>query len=176
MFAEYARFTTFDNNYQLYYPAFNGLTLNAIAFGVQISVPFYDRVHQARARESAADARHAEQEALLARDQMFDGRIKLNHASAELAAQADLAGIDQQIAQQQLDAILTQLQAGNGNPAAPQLTPKDEQKARIQERQHYLDLLDAQSKLRQTQIQLLRLTGGLDAWLKSSIATTPASH
>jgi outer membrane protein TolC len=174
MFGEYSRFTTFDNNYRLYYPAFNGLTLNAIAIGIEITVPFYDRVHVAKARESLADAHHAAEEALYARDQMFEGRIKLQHASAELAAQADLAGIDQQIAQDQLDAILTQLQTGNGNPAGPQLTPKDEQKARIQERQHYLDLLDARSKLSQTQIQLLRLTGRLDAWLKSAIA--PASH
>lgn len=171
-FGEYSRFSTF-NNYQLYYPAFANNTLNAIGIGVQISVPFYDRVHQDKARESNADAVHAEQEALSARDQMFEGRIKLQHAAAELSAQAEMADLDQQIAQRQLDAILTQLQGGNGDPSTPQMTPKDEQKARIQERQKYLDMLNAKSKLNETQIQILRLTGGLDAWLKSALATQP---
>ena len=169
-FADYSRFSTF-NNYETYYPAFSVNTLNAIGIGVQITIPFYDRMHVDRAAESLADAHHAEQEALLARGQMFDGRAKLRHASAELAARAELASIDQQIDQQQLDAILIQLQAGSGNSAGPQRSPKDEQLARIQERQHYLDLLSARSSLRQTQIQLLRQTGELDAWLKSALSS-----
>jgi outer membrane protein TolC len=168
-FAQYSRFSTF-NNYGTYYPAFNSNTLNAIAIGIQITVPFYDRLHQDRAEESSADARHAEQEALNARNQMFEGRAKLQHATAELAAQAEVASLDQQIAQQQLGAVLTQLQAGTGDPAGPQLTPKDEQTARIQERQHYLDYLTARSNLRQSQIRLLRLTGQLEQWLRSAAA------
>jgi outer membrane protein TolC len=174
-FAQYSRFSTF-NNYGTYYPAFNVNTLNAIGIGIQITMPFYDRLHQDRAEESQADARHAEQEALNARSQMFEGRAKLQHASAELAAQADLATLDRQIAQQQLDAILTQLQAGTGNPAGPQLTPKDEQNARILERQRYIDYLSARSNLRQAQIRLLRLTGQLEQWLKSAVAApSPAA-
>jgi outer membrane protein TolC len=168
-FGEYSRFSTF-NNYETYYPAFANNTLNAIGIGIQITIPFYDRMHQDKARESAADAVHAEQEALSARNQMFEGRTKLQHAAAELSVQADLAGIDRQIAQKQLDAILIQLQAGNGNPNAPQLSPEDEQKARIQERQKFLDMLSAKSRLSQTQIQILRLTGQLEAWLKSAIS------
>jgi len=173
-FADYSRFSTF-NNYETYYPAFSVNTLNAIGIGVQITIPFYDRMHVDRAQQSLADAHRAEQEAVLARGQMFDGRAKLQHASAELAARVELASIDQQIAQQQLDAILIELQAGNGNSAGPQLSPKDEQIARIQERQHYLDLLNARASLRQTQIQLLRQTGELDAWLKSALSTPAAA-
>jgi outer membrane protein TolC len=165
-FAEYSRFSTF-NNYATYYPAFSTNTLNAIGIGVQVTVPFYDRVHEDKAKESLADAQHAEQQALFARDQMLEGRQKLRHAGAELSARAELAELDQQVAQQQLDSILTQLQAGSGNPGAPLLSPKDEQNARIQERQKYLDLLDARFKLREAQIQLLRQTGQLDAWIKS---------
>ncbi len=170
LFGEYSRFSTF-NNYQTYYPAFSNHTLNAIGIGIEISIPFYDRRHVAQAREAAADAQHAEHEATYARDQMFEGRAKLQHAGNELSARAELASLDQQIAQQQLDSILVQLQAGNGNPNTPQLTPKDEQNARIQERQRYLDLLDARAKLNETQIHLLRLTGQLEAWLKSALAT-----
>ncbi len=47
------------------------------------------------------------------------------------------------------------------------MTPKDEQNARITERQRYLDVLDAKVKLMQTQINLLRQTGELEQWLKA---------
>lgn len=165
-FAEYSRFSTF-NNYQVYYPAFSNNTLNAIAIGIQISVPFYDRMHRARAEESSADAAHAEQEALGARNQMLEGRRKLRHAAAELAARVDVASIDQQLAQRQLDAVLIQLQVGTGSVAAPSLSPKDEQNARIEERQRFLDLLDARFQLQQAQIQYLRQVGELEDWLRS---------
>jgi outer membrane protein TolC len=174
-FAQYSRFSTF-NNYQIYYPAFASNTLNAFGIGVNISIPFYDRSHQDKAAESSAIAAHAEQQARSARNDMFEGRTKLQHASAELATRAELASFDQQIAQQQLDAVLVQLQAGNGNPSAAPLTPKDEQNARIQERQRYLELLDARSKLSETQIQLLRLTGQLEDWLKSAVHMSPPTN
>ncbi len=166
-FAQYSRFSTF-NNYQLYYPAFSSNTLNAIGIGIEISIPFYDRNHQDKVLEASADAAHAQQAAIDARDQFLEGRAKLQHANAELAARTELADLDQQLAQQQLDAILVQLQAGTGDSSAPQLSPKDEQTARIAERQKFLDLLDARFKLREAQIQLLRQTGDLDAWIKSA--------
>lgn len=174
-FAEYSRFSTF-NNYQLYYPAFSNNTLNAIAIGVQISIPFFDRAHQDRALQSSADAAHTREQALYDRQQFLEGRTKLQHAGEELEARAALAAIDQQIAQQELDATLIQLQAGTGSSAGPQLSPKDAQNARIQERQKFIDLLDAQSKLRQAQIQLLRQNGQLEDWIKSAMpANRPAT-
>jgi hypothetical protein len=51
------------------------------------------------------------------------------------------------------------------------MTPKDEQNARIQERQRFLELLDADFQLRQTQINLLRQNGQLEDWLKSAAQT-----
>jgi outer membrane protein TolC len=169
-FGDYSRFSTF-NNYETYYPAFSNNTLNAIGIGIQISVHFYDRGQRDRAIQSSADAAHAQQQALFDRGQFLEGRAKLQRSTDELAAQADLADIDRQIAQQELDATLIQLQAGTGNAAGPQLSPKDEQNARIQERQKYIDLLNTQSTLRQAQIKLLRQNGQLESWIKS--ATPP---
>ena len=73
-----------------------------------------------------------------------------------------------------------QLQMGNGG-AGPLMTPKDEQNARITERQRYLDVLDAKVKLMQTEINLLRQTGKLEDWLKAvsvdiSAPVKPAKH
>jgi hypothetical protein len=169
-FGVYSRFSTF-NNYQTYYPAFSNNTLNAIGVGLQISIPFFDRAHQDKALQSSADAAHAQQQAILARQQFAEGRLKLQHVGAELAARAELAELDQEYAQEELDAVVVQLESGTGNNAGAQLSPKDEQNARIDERQRYLDVLDARQKLRQAQIQLLRQTGELDGWVKSA---TPA--
>jgi outer membrane protein TolC len=170
-FGEYNRISPF-NNYQIYYPAFSNNTLNAIGIGIQISIHFFDRGQRDRAIESSADAAHAQQEAVQARDQFIEGLAKLQHSSEELEARADVADLDQQIAQQKLDATLIQLQAGTGN-GGPQLSPKEEQSARMDERQAYIDLLTAQANLREAQVRLLRQNGQLEAWIKSA---TPPRH
>ena len=167
---QYSRFSTF-NNYQLYYPAIEN-NFNAIGVGIQIQLPFFDAEHKARARESLASAASSEQEANYARQQEAEGRIKRQHAADELRLHLELAGLDNEIAKQQLDAMLVQLNAGTGNSNGPQMTPKDEQNARIQERQKYLDLLDSQFQLRQIEINLLRQSGQLEDWLKA-VPTAP---
>jgi len=123
---------------------------------------------RAKARQSAAEAVRLEHEASYDRDQVSEGRLKLQHSSAELAARADLASLDRDLAQQQLEVIL--VQAASGSSTGPLITPKDEESARIQERQRYVEMLDADFQLRQTKIQLLRQTGELDGWLNSAAA------
>jgi outer membrane protein TolC len=163
--AQYSRFSTYNNNYVQYYPGIQNQP-NAFGFDFAISLPLLDMGRRAKARQSAADAVHLEQEATYNRDQVSEGRLKLQHSSAELAARADLATIDRDLAQQQLDVIL--VQAASGSSTGPLITPKDEESARIQERQRYVEMLDADFQLRQTKIQLLRQTGELDGWLNSA--------
>ena len=56
------------------------------------------------------------------------------------------------------------------------MTPKDEQNARISEREKYLGVVDAGYQLGQAEIHLLRQTGELLPWLKSAAsATAPAT-
>jgi hypothetical protein len=50
------------------------------------------------------------------------------------------------------------------------LNPKDEQNARLEERQRYLDFLAADLDLRQTEIHLLKQNGQLGDWLHGAIA------
>jgi len=166
--AEYARFSTFNNQYVVYYPTVRNLEENAVGFGLQITIPMFDAGHKAKARESMADAVHAQQEAQLARDQELEARIKLEHSTAELAARQELASLDKDMAQEQLDIVLAQLQATPSNSAP--ITPKDEENARIQERQRFIDLVDATYQLRDAQLSLLRQTGQLEAWLKAVAA------
>ena len=104
----------------------------------------------------------------MARDQFFEGRFKARHATAELAARAEVASLDQQLAQQQLDILLVQLKAGSGNSTGVQMSPKDEQLSRIAERQKFLTVLDTNFQMQQAEINLLRQTGELEPWIKSA--------
>jgi len=169
--AQYSYFASY-NNYQDYYLNFQ---TNNAAVGIQITVPLFDMLHKSKARESAIDATHAEREADLARDQFIEGRQKIRHATAELAAQAEVATLDQQLAQQQLDIVLVQLKSGSGNPSGPQMTPKDEEKSRIAEREKFLTVLDTSFEMRKAEINLLRQTGQLEDWVQSVAQSQPST-
>jgi hypothetical protein len=95
-----------------------------------------------------------------------------------LQAQAEVAGLQQQLSQQQLEVVRLQLQSGTGNPDAPQMTPKDEQNARIGEREKYLALVDANYQLHEAQVQLLRQMGQLLTWLRPTggVQASPATQ
>jgi outer membrane protein TolC len=145
------------------------------AFGVQISLPFFDAARAARARQTAAEAAKALHDAQNAQLDALDGQTRARHAIAELQEQAEVAALEQQLAQQQLDVLSVQLQSGTGNPNSTPMTPKDEQKARIDERDKYLGVVDASFQLRTAEIQLLRQTGRLMDWLNSAAAAPPAT-
>ena len=166
-FLQYSRYATFADSFKQLQAVFGTIGANNEAYGVQITIPLLDRYHLAKARESAADASRAFHEAENARFLSFDGRSRLRHTIAELQARSEVASLEQQFAGQQLDALLVQLtssSSGNG----PLMTPKDEQMSRIAEREKYLAVIDTTFQLRQAQITFLRMTGQLDAWLKSA--------
>jgi outer membrane protein TolC len=167
-YSRYAQYT----NIQDYYLRFQQ---NNAAVGVQITVPLYDVAHRAKERESAADAAHAQHEADSIRDQFFDSRMRARHTAAELSARAEIATLDQQLAQQQLDVMLVQLKAGSGNLSGPQMTPKDEQTAHITEREKFVALLNANFEAQQAAINLLRATGELEAWISAATQTQPGA-
>jgi outer membrane protein TolC len=176
--ANYSRISTRHTNYDQYYPGFNSihhLSDNALAVGIGIQIPLFDRTHTDHARESAAEARRARFEAEEQRNQFFEGRVKLQHSLNELQANSRVAEDYRDLAQAKLDAILVQLDAGAGDPNKPQLSPKDEQNARLQERQRFVDLLTMQFQLSQAQVSLMRQTGQLDTWLKAAAAPPAAS-
>lgn len=171
--AQYGRISPF-NNVSTYYNL-NG-DYNTLAAGLQIQLPFLDRSRKARANQSMSDALHAQHESAYLREQQGESRLKLQHSLAELADKYELAELDHGIAEDQLNAMLVQSQFGTGSSAAPPVTPKDEQNARIQERQKYLDLLDTRLQLREAKVYLLRQTGELEHWIESAVeapGTTP---
>jgi outer membrane protein TolC len=169
--AQFARYASFNNYAEYYGNTQHAFQYNNAALGMQLTWPLFDRTRSAKAAISEADAAHAQHEAELVRDTAGEGNLKLRHALAELAAKQDVASLDRELAQQELDAITVQLSSGSGSSTAPQITPREEQNARIAAGQKSLDLLNADFELRQAQLDLLRATGSIEQWIRS---TTPA--
>jgi outer membrane protein TolC len=171
----YSRIDTGQNDYTTYYPSFAGKSQNAVSVYVELTIPIYDRRHQDEADESRAEASRAYFESEMQRDQFLEGRKKLRRSATELAVRSDLAEIDQNIAQEQLKSVLAQLSAESGSSSGQQMTPEDEQNARLKEGQQTVDLLSTQFQLNQAKINLLRQTGQLDKWLKSAIGLSEST-
>jgi outer membrane protein TolC len=154
------------NSYTTYY---NNFTPNNVSFGLQVTLPFFDFVLRAKAKQTAAEALRATVEAEQAKQQNDVQIASLTGSLRELDAIAEVASLKQQIADEQLKTVLTQLELGNGAEtglgAQPQLTPKAEQLARIDERQKYEDALDASLDLSKARLNLLRALGHMQDWL-----------
>jgi outer membrane protein TolC len=165
--AQYNRNTTLLNNVNSYFA--RPLPSNNFSSGISIQVPLFDLGQRATARASAADALRATVEAEQAERQNEIQIASLNDSLRELDALAEVASLKQQLAAEQLKAVVTQLDLGNGASSGPnaqaQLTPKAEQLARIDERQKYQDALDASFDLSKARLGLLRALGHMSDWL-----------
>jgi outer membrane protein TolC len=166
-FAQYNRSTKLLNSVDDFFK--QDLPANNFSSGISIQVPLLDMWHRAKARESAADALRARVEVEQVQRQDDAQIAELTGSLRELDLQAEVASLKQQIASEQMRAVLTQLELGNGagnSPGAPpQLSPKAEQLARIDERQKFEDSLDAAVDLSKARLSLLRALGHMEDWL-----------
>jgi outer membrane protein TolC len=166
--AQYNRNTTLLNDVNSFFA--KPLPPNNFSSGIAIQVPILDMGHWARSRESGADALRATIEAEQAQRQNEVQISELTGSIQELNTLAEIASLKQQIAGEQLKTVVTELEVGNGggaNPgAAPQLTPKAEQLARIDERQKLVESLDAGFDLAKARLGLLRALGHMEDWLQ----------
>ncbi|MDP9171767.1 MAG: TolC family protein, partial [Acidobacteriota bacterium] len=164
LFVQYSLFSNF-NNYSTYYKQFQPNNAN---IGISISFPIFDASRRDKARESAADAAHATAQANQLRDQTSEQSLQLQKSLAELSAQEEVARQQSELAESELQTVLAQLESGNGAPGARQLTPKDEQQARIQERRRYQELLDTSFELTRARLNLLRAMGAIEDWARGA--------
>jgi outer membrane protein TolC len=176
LIVQYSRYATFTQSFQNINqeyefsqanPTHKSIGANSQVYGVSISIPLFDRTRQAKARETAADAAHLEHEAESLQRIAIEGQSKISNSIKELRARMEVATLDQQYSQLQLDALLVEL-SRPPLPGRPPLSPKDEQTSRISEREKYLTLIDTTFQMQQLEINLLRQTGKLDQWLRSS--------
>ena len=164
---QYNRSTTLLNNINDYYK--QPLPPNNISSGFSISVPLFDAGLRDKARESAADALKARLQSEQAQRQYDQQITTLNGSLRELDTQAEIAGLKQQIAEDQLRTVIAEMEVGNGAgagaPGAAQLSPTTEQEARIDERQKFQDALEAGFMLSRTRLGLVRSLGHMQDWL-----------
>ena len=176
--AQYNRDATSLNNYNTYFSSVRKFKADNFSAGFSIQIPIYDRERRDKARQSAAEALRATVEAEQAQRQNDVQIANLTGSLRELDALAEIASLKQEIAAEQLKAVQTQLESGNGagpEPGAtPQLTPKFEQQARIDERQKYMDALDTGFDLSKARLSLLRALGHMDDWLHTLGPADPA--
>jgi len=164
--ALYSRSTTILNDFNLYYA--KPIPTDNFTSGFSIQVPLFDLGRGAKARESAAEALRAKVEAEQAERQNDIEIAALTGSLRELDTLAEIASLKQQIAGEQLKSVLAQLELGNGTSgpgSTPQLTPKAEQLARIEESEKLVDALDAGFELAKARLSLLRALGHMDDWL-----------
>ena len=163
---DYSLFAKFNNYTQYYAP--QSFQYNNLAVGIQIRVPLFDATLKAKERQSAANATRAAAQADQTRNTVDEQIFQLQKSMNELTAQQRVTQLQAELAQEQLDAITTQLNNGSGSANAPVLTPKDEQQARIQERQRYEDVLDANYAVLRAELSLMRCTGSIEDWVKTA--------
>jgi len=184
--AQYNRDATSLNNYNSYLGSIDPKTGERVKFkadnfsaGFSIQIPVFDAAKKDKARQSRAEALRANLEADQAKRQNDVQIASLTGNIRELDALAEIASLKQQIAAEQLKAVETQLQSGNGagpDPGAPpQLTPKAEQQARIDERQKFVDALDAGASVDKARLGLLRALGRMSEWLHTLEPPEPAA-
>ncbi len=161
--AQYSLFSKI-NNYSQY---FNNFQYNNVELGFQITLPIFDASRRARAQESSAAAVAAQADADHSRDQLSEQDLTLRRTVLELQAQQKVANLQSQLAQEQLKTLESQMinGSGGGQPA----TPIQAQKAHIEERERYQDLLEANFSLLKVQLNLLRTSGQILAWVNSSL-------
>jgi outer membrane protein TolC len=166
---EYNRYAKF-NNYNEYYLRFQHNNFN---IGIQINLPLFDATRTAKARGTSAEAAHAAAQADQVRNQADEQVLQLQKNIAELSAQEQVAELQNELSQDQLDAVTTQLQAGSPAPGGSAVLPKDEQGAHIRERTYFVDMLETRYELTQARLSLLRATGRIEDWAKAIPAPRP---
>ena len=168
--AQYALLSKF-NNYQNYYiPSrpcttslgeflcvANNFQQNNATIGVSIRFPLFNASQRARAQAADADALKATKQAEAAKNQVSEQTLRLQRSVAQLQAARDVAQLELEIAQKNVDAVQTRMDNGTAN-----LHDLDDARTQVSER--FIALQDVNFNLECSQLGLLRSTGDLEKW------------
>ncbi len=149
-YVEYASF----NNYSTYYLHF---PRRSYAIGINLRIPILNLAQNAHAAAADAEALHAEAEAQNARDKVAAEAVRAQHTIRQLQASSNVARLEYEVAQANIDAVQLQVQNGHANA-------RDQELARADVANRQLLLLESQFDYFRAQLQLLRQTGELHGW------------
>jgi len=142
------------NNYDSY---FLNYTPNNLAAGLNIKFPFFNSVQRAKAEEAKADAIIAGKQEELTKEKVREDALQLQRSLRQLSAARDVAKLEWEVAQGDEEAVKARMQTGEANI-------RDQQNAELDSNDKQAAYLDAEFELSRAQLQLLRLTGGLESW------------
>jgi outer membrane protein TolC len=168
--AQYALLSKF-NNYQNYYipsrPCVTSLgeflcvtgsfQQNNATIGASIRFPLLNLSQRSRAQAADADALKATKQAEAARNQVAEETLRLQRSVAQMQAARDVAQLEYEIAQKNLTAVQTRIDAGTA-------TLHDLDDARSQASERFIALQDVTFELERSQLGVLRSTGELEKW------------
>ena len=150
---QYAYLARF-NNYEQYYKSY---LANNFTGGLNIRIPIFNAIQKAKAEEADADAMIARKQADLTRNQVGEDTLKLQRSLRQLAAARDVAKLEWEVGQGELEAVTARAQMGSANP-------RDQENAHLDVDDKYAAYLDAEFELSRAELQLLKLTGELENW------------
>lgn len=142
------------NNYEQFYKTFQA---NNATLGVSIRFPFLNAAQRAHAEAADAEVLRAKAEAQAIRNIVASNTLKLQRAIGQLSAARDVARLEWEVAQSDLDAVMARLQTGGANL-------RDQQNARMAVGDRYAAFLDASFDYDKARLQLLSATGELKQW------------
>ena len=151
--AQYAVLAKY-NNYFDFYKTFER---NNATLGVAIRFPFLSPAQHAHAAAADAEALRARKDAEAAKNRVSEETLKLQRAVEQLTAAHEVADLEYQVAQSNLEASQVRMDAGTA-------TLRDVEDARSQANERYNTLQDASFELQKARITLLRATDELAAW------------
>ena len=168
--AQYALLSKFNNFENYYIPSkpctvggvsvlcvTNAFQQNNATVGVSIRFPLFNSSQRARAQVADADALTASKQAEAAKNQVSEETLRLQRSVAQLQAARDVAELEAEIAQKNLTAVQTKIDAGTAN-----LHDLDDARSQVSER--FITLQDVTFELQRAQLGLLHSTGDLEKW------------
>ena len=151
--AQYALLATY-NNYGEYYKHFQP---NNATVGVAVHLPFLNLAQHAKIQEAEAEALKAKEQAEAARNQASEETLRLRRAVTQMQAAHDVAELEYEIAEKNVEAVETRMRSGSANL-------HDLDNARSQSSEKLIALQDVTFELERNQVELLRSTGDLETW------------
>lgn len=151
--AQYANLTTI-NNYQRFYRDFQP---NDVSVGAAVRFPFFNLTQHARIQEAEADALKAQKQAEAAKNAASEETLRLQRSVTQMQDARDVAELEYEIAQQNVEAVKTRMQSSAAN-----LHDLDAAETQVNER--FITLQDVTFELERSQVQLMRSTGDLEGW------------
>ncbi len=145
------------NNYQNFFQPGSFQRHNA-TLGVVIKFPLFSPTQRARADAADALALKAKKDVETARNQVSEETLRLQRSVEQMAAAKEVADLEYQVAQSNLESLRVRVDAGSAGW-------HDVQDAREQVNERYNSLQDANFELERSRITLLRATGELASWV-----------